>query len=128
MDFIVKKRYWLRGGKKDSISMLRNRSGKMCCLGFVANQLGFSYKEIINCGTPEDLDTSHINKTNIKLDKAKLNLLKPLAKYDTFGVFNNTNLSEKAIEINDDDSTTDSEKIEKLTRLFKKYKHTITFV
>jgi len=53
--FTVKREEWLRG---TTPSFLRNKKGKMCCLGFCALQL-FNYipQDIENVGMPHEFDT-----------------------------------------------------------------------
>lgn len=52
MKFIVNRNRWYRG-KKDSC--LLNTDGKMCCLGFLAKQCGYSDEDIFKHWYPESV-------------------------------------------------------------------------
>ena len=47
-EFTVSRKNWLRGDEDNS--MLRDRSGKMCCMGFYAKACGYTDDEIRNEG------------------------------------------------------------------------------
>lgn len=47
MDLIIVRSRWLRGDKNNSF-LLRSSDKKMCCMGFLAKELGASDEEILN--------------------------------------------------------------------------------
>lgn len=53
MKLVIDRTRWLRG---DGVSTLL-RSGKMCCLGFLAKACGATDAEIIGHGTPREVPT-----------------------------------------------------------------------
>lgn len=124
----VKKKYkividrskWRTGDKgsnatgKGSICLL-NDKGCKCCLGFITQQI--TKKKIKDLAEPCDCDFS------VPL----LNTRYPSIFDDVF-YYKNTELSDKAIAINDDGSTTIKEKEEALKKLFKDTPISLKFV
>lgn len=125
MLFTISKRKWLRDRSANpprqrvgvysyyTGGSLLDESGKMCCLGFCALQLGATKGEIRGESLPSDVgkNLQGFNKFN-----------------KGYKGWNDTKLSSSAVAINDNSFTTDAEKIDLLTKLFKKYKHEIVFV
>lgn len=130
MHYIVSKKQWRRNQTKDhggSFGIYKYPGGlllditptgkeEMCCLGFCALQKGATKEQIRGAGLP-----SGVNKFLPGLNERRM-------KSSHLGSFKDTPLSAKAYRINDSADTTDSEKIEALTKLFKKHRHTIEFV
>lgn len=115
MDFVVRRSKWRCGSGGDhrhgtGVTLLLDSNGLMCCLGHCALQLGVKKKQIFGISMPgvclNVKVLTHNRKTNNK----------------------NTKLSLMASEINDNTSYTDEQREEELRKLFKKFKHTITFV
>jgi hypothetical protein len=52
--FTVQRSKWLRGEGEDASMLLRN-DGKMCCLGQVCQQLGFSNEQMLTQENPSHL-------------------------------------------------------------------------
>ena len=46
---------WLRGEDSVDTYLLRQRDGKMCCLGFLCLAAGFSRRDITDVGEPSDI-------------------------------------------------------------------------
>lgn len=91
---------------------LLNGQGYMCCLGQCASQLGVRRDKLLDASTPEDIDFS---------DKRRIPVLTKFNGLDS-------QLSDHAVEINDDDKTTLEQKEKLLKRLFSKFKHQLEFV
>jgi hypothetical protein len=91
---------------------LLNEDGYMCCLGQCATQVGVRRDKIMEKPTPEDIQFN---------DKRRIPVL------TTFDG-NDSQLSEHAMRINDDESTTLVEKERLLKRLFSKFHHELEFV
>lgn len=113
MDLVIDRTKWLRGGKEDSL-LLSADSGKMCCLGFLARQCGYSAKDIRGFATP-----SSMGKTS--------KLIPGLVKTEWGGV-HNTPLCYRLIDINDNLKLSDSQREKRLTRWFKHLKVDVSFV
>lgn len=52
-EFTVVREKWCRG-TKSTVSLLRSSDDTMCCLGFMAKELGYSDEEILDVGDPAD--------------------------------------------------------------------------
>ena len=52
---VVNRKRWYRG--KPNTSALRKRSGKKCCIGFLASALGVKNKDMTEVGVLDDVDT-----------------------------------------------------------------------
>lgn len=87
---------------------LLNEKKFMCCLGQMCLQLG----------VPEEKIRLNSSPTNVR--DVQIKYLKNREGYDS-------ELSEKAMEINDDQETTVEEKKRKLRSLFKRYRHQVVF-
>lgn len=104
----IKKSRWLRKGTSkgavsaDTDTYLRNKQGQMCCLGFICVQaLGAKVKDILH-------------KTH--------------SPSDTYIPDWYTNHSTEAATINDDECTSDTQKIKELKELFSDCPITLKFV
>lgn len=113
-EFVIDRAKWRCGGTnghgKGEVNLL-NKEGYMCCLGMTCKQSGISNKELLGTQDPSDISNKYI-------------------KYFTMlsnGISFNTKLSNKAIEINDDDLLTDEEREQKLKSLFSKWKIKLVF-
>jgi hypothetical protein len=112
---------WRSGGfgqykvGEGGISLL-NDEGYMCCLGFACLQLEPSLwpEKIRGYVEPQELD---VNIESLTLEDE-----------DGDHLYYNTLLSDAAIEINDDESTSPEEKIESLTKLFKEHNLELEFI
>jgi len=106
----------------DSGTALLNEQGYMCCLGFCMNASKVAKKDLLHSTTP----ASALNKFRC-FDSGKINRMLrsngvcSLA-YPTSGgesrLFSSTPLTNKAMAINDADSTTPAEKEQQLLELF----------
>lgn len=110
MKFIVSRKRWATG--RDA-GKLMHGDRKMCCLGFCMRQLGAKAKDIQGLAMPSDLnwpeETPFTKMVNLPWDDG------------------DTELSEKASNINDDPELTNPEREKRLRKLFKEYGHTIVF-
>jgi hypothetical protein len=99
---------------------LLNKEGYMCCLGQVELQLGLSEADIFDTGTPSVTCVENI-------------LTEPLDEgdcedSDSDCLYELTELSIDAIEINDNTKTTPAEKMVALKELFAEHGHEIEFI
>jgi hypothetical protein len=97
---------------------LLNTRGYMCCLGFMCIQSGLEGKDILHFGEPGELNKQVPN----------LNRFIPSDEYDNEGYYDNSCLSDAAITINDDNKTSITEKMTKLTNLFGEHGIIIKFI
>lgn len=112
--FTVSRKTWLRG-TGSSGSCLRNEDDCKCCLGFAAIEAGIELKNNDEIKSPEDLKEKDIE-------------IFLIAFPFLISCHNDSDECIKFMEINDDDSTFDSEKEIKLTMLFAKNGVEIKFV
>jgi hypothetical protein len=91
----------------DGMVALLNDQGFMCCLGQWHQQYGVSDNDLLNKGEPNELpeETDTFSFENDWNESGECIEIK------------NTNLSERAIGINDDEETTPDEKITLLSKL-----------
>lgn len=120
MKFTIDRSRWRCGDEGDNAvgigpTMLVNSKGYMCCLGFVCEQLGFNKSLISLRGDPADALLEHAMLTTKFND-------------DLGSHYDNSDLCNLAIEINDNSDTTPQEKEKLLIELFEKYHHEIEFV
>ena len=97
VSFQVSRSKWLRGEGYENTFLLREKDGKMCCLGFLAMSLGNSTKRLKNTPSPCE----------------GMNFPKTLS-------YKNGNTKQCALiqQINDDKSVTDQERERDLKREF----------
>ena len=88
---------------------LLNNEGYKCCLGFICGRLKKGIKDFF---APNELDY----------------VVKDLSHKDIDGCIYDTDLTEKAIEINDNSDTTPQEKEKELKKLFKNSVYKLKFV
>lgn len=112
--FIIDRAIWHNAGtfKRYETSLLSVDKGqeRMCCLGFVCNQLGIPKEDLLNKRTPAVVG----NKWNIPY------LLDPNGYH--------LELSRYAMNVNDDSSITASEREIWLKKLFNEYNLDIKFI
>lgn len=117
MKFTVNRAKWRCGtnGKnrkgEGSVKLL-NYQGYMCCLGFCSLQLGLNPKDIIDIPFPYQ-----INHPNL------LGILNEVR----FGDLMYTDLSAKAVQINDNLALTPEEREKRLSELFAEHGHEMVF-
>ena len=117
----IKRSKWLRGDPSDHFkddqksyitTYMCDRDGRMCCLGFAANQIsGIAKKEMVELSEPADVYIRQSFLTNT-ID----------------GVAFNSRLAVLAIEINDAQNITEEQRETELTKLFKKNGIELEFV
>ena len=122
MEFTVKRNKWVSGTSSspdtkvgEGGSKLLNKQGYMCCLGFCAKQLGAKKKELLGAGQPCSL------LQNLPVINKKVKC------YLGGEYIGNTVLSEEAMYINDNGDLSPQQREKKLTSLFKKFGHALTF-
>lgn len=127
MEFTIYKKSWRRGGGNAENSIiggvrqmgdteLLNEFNMFCCLGMIDAQLDVNPQGLIGAGCPEDVDEGHIPQICV------------LVKGSVFDGIRDTKLSTEAIKINDDSDLSDAQREKKLTSLFSKFGHKLTFV
>ncbi len=92
---------------------LLNKEGFMCCLGQFSKQAKCKKEDLLYVSMPEELD-----KLIVGLTKKKKNMFGDLDIIDT-------KMSERAININDDEDTTIIEKVRGLRKTFGRNGYTI---
>lgn len=119
---------WRRGG--DTQRMLEwgpvcllNAKGKLCCLGFISEQLGVPRDAIFDKGEPNEIASQWLDKIPQLMEVSD-------DDYDDGfePTIYTTLTTREAIDINDDEDSTDMDKIAKLTELFAKVDIELEFV
>jgi hypothetical protein len=134
MDIIVKKKKWSRGNYPNfkcggnGGNLLNGDDNKMCCLGFACRQLGLKPKDIMDVGMPSGLHFGydHNKRTDEFMKKIEVLVNQRGKKDDRY--YEDRSFVKKAAKLNDDPDITDEVRMTKLTALFKKNGHNITFV
>ena len=109
---------------QDKNSKLLNSRGKMCCLGFMCEQLGVSRDAMVGAGYPNTLCD--------KADSALLETLQTIglvtygSSYESPGEWYNTELSRIAATLNDALMPIESKEAD-LIKLFARYGHELVF-
>jgi hypothetical protein len=101
---------WLRGETEDNSCLLRNGDKKMCCLGFLALQCGYTPADILDKENPAGVDSTSMFPTSI----VKSNLDTPICK--------------RLMVINDDVNLDEPTRELELKRLFKKAGYLAQFI
>ncbi len=107
---VVKRSKWLKGDVEESV--LLNEKGKMCCLGFLAREAGFTPKQIRKVCQPDDLN------------KQIIGLTKPIGFDQLWG----TRTCFALMSANDSGILTDQAREKKIKSLGKKIGVTFKFV
>lgn len=118
---------WRRGG--DTQEMLEwgpvcllNAKGKLCCLGFISEQLGVPRDAIFDKGEPYEIASQWLDKIPQLMEVSEN------SSYEDEPTIYTTLTTREAIDINDDEDSTDMDKIAKLTELFAKVGIELEFV
>lgn len=114
-EFVVRRSKWLRGLSSRETWLLDD-AGRMCCLGFVAEQCGVATSALLHVDAPVCVTPSESRK----LEPA---LLKSCGDGDS----RHTALTCDAIGINDDPSLSDPRREAKLAALFAKHGYRLRF-
>jgi hypothetical protein len=93
---VINKRRWLRGDDENSM-LLRKKDNKMCCIGFLARELGCKREHIAGIGHLSEVDHNTASEFT--------------SEYD--GYLN------QAYETNDDPDLTEAARIKKLREIGK---------
>lgn len=100
-------------------SMLMNSQGCLCCLGFVGRAVGIASNFLEDIGSPKDCACEDVVGSESEVAKWP-QAFAPLEEEDSL-------VSSKAIEINDNGVTTDAYKEAALTTLFASVGIKLTF-
>ena len=127
MEFEIDRRIWDRATFEHiSQGKILTLDGKMCCLGFVSKQAGACENDMLEMSFPYEI---FLYK---RFDKKYIDTLNPAIKdfvlYDDSSFIGNSDFSNKASSINDNNKTTTQEKEFLLQNLFQKHGHNITFI
>ena len=115
MKLVIEKSKWLRGlGGGDSGLLIEE---KMCCLGFLAKQCGVDEREMGKSGSPACLSAQEADRMPAWLLTTGRN-----------GGYEDSEVCEKLMDINDDENRTDRERKEELTAIFKEHDIEVEFV
>ena len=130
--FTVKRSRWVNGSNNNSAgnctagdSLLLNKEGNMCCLGFLAKSCGLSDKTIKDHGGPDSLlDTisPRLKKKALKTPLAKL------AEVHNGDDYFNTEICDQLITTNDTNSIDSKKREAELKKQFAKIKVNVKFV
>lgn len=128
MRIVVNRDKWANPSFNNGDSALLNSRGNMCCLGFALLQCGVPEDGLSDIGTPEGISLSLF----YSLDPATQELVTHFARVgereDGSPDLIDTELSNEAVNINDDGTIDLDEREQRLIELFKKFGHTIEFV
>lgn len=121
-EFVVQRSKWLRGNGEGSV--LLDRHGCMCCLGFVANQCGMAADVLLDNATPaclrwdDDADMERI-----------AGILAECTGVGAYGddIWADSQLAVVAITLNDDAAISEAERETQLSALFAKHGYALRF-
>ena len=118
MKFTIDRAIWLNASAPYGMgsTLLHNKQGNMCCLGFVCEQLGVPRENLTGVDTPGLLDLEELPDSLAE----SLSLLRQGASTDT-------ELSSSAMDLNDSDDYTPVEREKLLSQLFRNYGHELEF-
>jgi hypothetical protein len=114
MKFTIYEDMWLRGGNSKQ-SCLLDSHGKMCCMGFLAKACNI--RDIFLFGKGYFGALSHQDADQSLPESVKPQIL-PSQERLHKGVVAETNLAERIYIVNDDTHIKDTERKERLTKLF----------
>ena len=124
MKFTIPRNKWRNSHHGKGSTLLLNKEGYQCCLGFCAEQLGIERKTLLRKSNPYNLfvyhnhfDPSRIFVTGLIVDVQQ-----------GFSVEAHTPLTNRAITINDSDAYDLQLKEQLLTRLFAENGYELEFV
>lgn len=109
---------WARGGYNGD-SMLLNSKGNMCCLGFACRVVGIPANKLKGIGTPQTV-------TGVKALTGKLGKMVEAPSYAKSIV--NSDDTDAAVGVNDDDKISDKMREYKLKPILKKLGFAAKFV
>lgn len=114
MKVVVDRSKWRYGGDKhedrDGLTLLLNRQGLMCCLGFGCLASGLEPEAILECCTPSSI-SEYIDGETVYPDE--LSWLREIEN--------------DAIRVNDDKDISDEERESRLKQVFAAHNHEIEF-
>lgn len=115
---IIDRSKWRTGGESPSktgkgYTQLLNKQGFMCCLGFRCNQMGIPKKDLLGNHIPEHLKGLYDIPDLIEEDEGK---------------WSDTAFTQEAININDDESITSTEREKSIKEHFATIGVTVKFV
>lgn len=114
--FIIDRNTWLRGEYSENSYLLRSSDNKMCCLGQISSQCGISNEELRDRKNPSDLIYFGIDvSTKIPF------LISRDSERDS-------DLTSRAMPINDTPLISDKEREEKLKDLFSESQIELEFI
>lgn len=112
-------------------TLLLGSDGMMCCLGHCAIQLGATPEDIDDVGEPSDIPfgkLSAFSKATPELNSDCIIAVATTSDLDNeSGEYLTSELGNEAITINDDMNITREERESKLTALFARHGHELTF-
>ncbi len=98
-----------------------NAYGFMCCLGQIYTQLGEQSPNLLGLAEPKFFAQKYQNKESILAEKYQLS--NPDAT-----IWENSDLSDAAMDLNDDDSLTRIEREQRLKNVLSAYGHEVEFI
>lgn len=118
MEYLLYTKSWVNGNNTDirGNSLMYNDKGHSCCLGQWAHQAGVQRRHLDLSATPAEV----AEKCSSVYDPAFVR--------EEWGAFYLVPLSLRCMDINDDETTLESEKIEKLRALLEEHGHTLRLI
>jgi hypothetical protein len=131
MELVIDRKTWDRGGNPDGSKLLDAKTGKKCCLGFLATACGYTDEQIITITTPAMLlNESELKPVVLKPVEA-FGKLVMLSHWDSlYGKYLNTEVCTEMMKVNDIAYYTGEEdaREDELTKLFKEIGVEVIFV
>lgn len=112
--FTIIEEKWARGGNGGATALL-NADGNMCCLGFLCLARGLERGDINGYCMPSEIMKYYVHETPQRL----INALGDLVEDDE-GNIDDTILTQKIAEVNDNENISESDRRCQLTGLFSK--------
>lgn len=120
---IIEEDKWLRGEGSMASRLLRPADGKMCCLGFLALQCGYTEEQISDYSAPKSIVYDYGGKPKGSFEK--------LVSINTDNHHRSvqcTNICERLMEANDDQSLSNIGRKCRISELFKEINIEVEFV
>lgn len=125
---VIDESKWLRGaeaydGDINASALLRERDGKMCCLGFLGLELGCSRNEILNQG-----ELSEVLERDRAMDLGLVTARESSDEDGNYYASTSNALESEIIEVNDDRDMPDQVRKSRLVPLFQRIGWELEFV
>lgn len=122
MNLIIDRAKWLRGEGGNLSRLLRPADGKMCCLGFLGLQCGYTPDQMLDQGEPNEMFEKVDREACAEFNRWP----KWLIAVDEYGPANDRAVTE-LIATNDDRVMPESDREAQIAAIFAKHGVTVTF-